>query len=52
MEMTRVACAGSDVVWATSDNPRTESQSNIFTDMRRGLSKNSNVRFIEIVEEL
>ena len=47
MEMTRVACAGSDVVWATSDNPRTESQSNIFTDMRRGLSKNSNVRFIE-----
>ena len=47
MEMTRVACAGSDVVWATSDNPRTESQSNIFTDMKRGLSKNSNVRFIE-----
>lgn len=47
MEMTRVACAGSDVVWATSDNPRTESQSNIFRDMRKGLSKNSDAHFIE-----
>ena len=23
MEMTRVACAGADLIWATSDNPRT-----------------------------
>ena len=45
--MTRVACAGSDVVWATSDNPRTESQSNIFRDMRKGLSKKFRCTFIE-----
>ena len=39
LEMTRVACAGADRVWATADNPRTEPQSNIFRDMRKGLSK-------------
>ena len=47
MEMTRVACAGADTVWATSDNPRTESQQNIFKDMRRGMSKGAEVYFIE-----
>ena len=47
MEMTRVACAGADTVWATSDNPRTESQQNIFKDMRRGISKGAEVYFIE-----
>ena len=30
MEMTRVACAGADLIWATSDNPRTESQQKYF----------------------
>ena len=30
MEMTRVACAGADIIWATSDNPRTESQEKSF----------------------
>jgi UDP-N-acetylmuramoyl-L-alanyl-D-glutamate--2,6-diaminopimelate ligase len=47
MEMTRVACAGADMVWATSDNPRTEPQSNIFKDMRKGISKGSDIHFIE-----
>lgn len=47
MEMTRVACAGADTVWATSDNPRTESQSNIFRDMRKGISKGVEAHFIE-----
>lgn len=47
LEMTRVACAGADKVWATSDNPRTESQANIFKDMRRGLPKSTDAHFIE-----
>jgi len=47
LEMTRVACAGADKVWATSDNPRTESQANIFKDMRKGLSKSTDAHFIE-----
>ncbi len=47
LEMTKVACAGADRVWATSDNPRTESQESIFKDMRKGLSKNSKVKFID-----
>ena len=41
MEMTRVACAGADVIWATSDNPRTESQEKIFSDMRKGVTRDS-----------
>ena len=47
MEMTRVACAGADLIWATSDNPRTELQSNIFKDMRKGISKSADIHFIE-----
>ena len=47
LEMTRVACAGADEVWATSDNPRTESQQSIFRDMRKGLSKRAKVNFVE-----
>ena len=43
--MTRVACAGADMVWATSDNPRTEPQANIFKDMRKGISKGSDIHF-------
>ena len=46
LEMTKVACAGADKVWATSDNPRTENQGNIFNDMRKGISKSSKVYFI------
>ena len=47
LEMTKVACAGADKVWATTDNPRTEPQSKIFNDMRKGMSKNSKVYFID-----
>ena len=35
IEMTRVACAGADRVWATADNPRTESLAEIFKDMKK-----------------
>jgi UDP-N-acetylmuramoyl-L-alanyl-D-glutamate--2,6-diaminopimelate ligase len=47
LEMTRVACAGADKVWATADNPRTESQTEIFKDMRKGLAKGAKVSFVE-----
>jgi len=47
LEMTKVACAGADNVWATSDNPRTEPQDNIFNDMKKGLSKKSKIHFVE-----
>ena len=47
LEMTRVACAGADRVWATADNPRTEPQGNIFRDMRKGLAKGAKVSFVE-----
>jgi UDP-N-acetylmuramoyl-L-alanyl-D-glutamate--2,6-diaminopimelate ligase len=45
--MTRVACAGADKVWATSDNPRTEAQQDIFNDMKKGLSQKSKVYFVD-----
>lgn len=47
LEMTRVACAGADQIWATSDNPRSESIESIFTDMRKGVCRDSEVRFVE-----
>jgi len=47
MEMTRVASAGADESWATSDNPRTEPQDDIFRDMRKGLPKRSKVNFVD-----
>ena len=47
LEMTKVACAGADKVWATSDNPRTEHQDSIFNDMRKGISKSSKVYFVD-----
>ena len=47
LEMTRVACAGADKVWATSDNPRTEAQQDIFNDMKKGLSQKSKVYFVD-----
>ena len=39
LEMTKVACAGADNVWATSDNPRTEPEDNIFNDMKKRIIK-------------
>jgi UDP-N-acetylmuramoyl-L-alanyl-D-glutamate--2,6-diaminopimelate ligase len=47
MEMTRVACAGADIIWATSDNPRTESQEKIFLDMKKGVTRGSKISFVE-----
>ena len=47
LEMTRVACAGADRVWATADNPRTEPQAAIFDDMKKGVSRGAEVAFIE-----
>ena len=47
LEMTRVACAGADRIWATADNPRTEPQGNMFRDMRKGLAKGAKVSFVE-----
>jgi UDP-N-acetylmuramoyl-L-alanyl-D-glutamate--2,6-diaminopimelate ligase len=47
LEMTKVACAGADKVWATTDNPRTEPQVSIFNDMRKGMSKKSKVYFVD-----
>jgi len=47
LEMTRVACAAADQVWATSDNPRTESIDSIFSDMQKGVCKGSEVYFVE-----
>ena len=45
--MTRVACAAADQIWATSDNPRTESIDSIFGDMKKGVCKGAEVYFIE-----
>ena len=47
LEMTRVACAAADQIWATSDNPRTESIDSIFADMKKGVCKGSEVYFVE-----
>ena len=47
LEMTRVACAAADQIWATSDNPRTESIDSIFGDMKKGVCKGAEVYFIE-----
>ena len=47
LEMTRVACAGADKVWATADNPRTESLDDIFKDMQKGQTRGAKISFIE-----
>ena len=46
MEMTRVACAGADRIWATADNPRTENLSDIFKHMRKGISSDAKISFV------
>ena len=45
--MTHIAETCSDRAWATSDNPRTEDQEQIFNDMRSGLSTDDKVVFIK-----
>lgn len=45
--MTHIAETCSDGAWATSDNPRTEDQEQIFNDMRAGLEQKDKVVFIK-----
>ncbi len=45
--MMRAVCENADVVIATSDNPRTEGQKQIFEDMAAGESTGSHVFYIE-----
>ncbi len=47
LEMTRVACAAADQIWATSDNPRTENIESIFGDMKKGVCKGAEIYFVE-----
>ena len=45
--MARIAESYADKSWATSDNPRTEDQEQIFSDMKQGLQSNDRVTFIK-----
>lgn len=40
-EMAKLACAGSDAVWLTSDNPRSEDPQSIIQDMASGIADDS-----------
>lgn len=44
--MTKIATSYADLVFATSDNPRTESQEQIFNDMRPGYEGKKNITFM------
>jgi UDP-N-acetylmuramoyl-L-alanyl-D-glutamate--2,6-diaminopimelate ligase len=48
--MAKVACARADVVWLTSDNPRSEQPERIIADMRAGLKDEAVVA--EIIERV
>ncbi len=45
-EMTRAATSLADFSWATTDNPRSEAQEQIFDDMREGIAGGGEVDFI------
>lgn len=45
--MTHIAETYADGAWATSDNPRTEDQEQIFNDMRMGLASKDKVVFVK-----
>ena len=45
--MAHIAETYADAAWATSDNPRTESQEQIFNDMRSGISHSDKIKFIQ-----
>jgi UDP-N-acetylmuramoyl-L-alanyl-D-glutamate--2,6-diaminopimelate ligase len=45
--MTRAVQEFADCAWATSDNPRTESLSQIFADMRAGVTDESRINFVD-----
>lgn len=44
--MMEIVCRYADEVWATSDNPRTEDQQQIFDDMLAGMNGHTRVSFI------
>ena len=45
--MTRAVMEHADFAWATSDNPRNESQETIFADMKSGVTDFDHIHFIE-----
>jgi len=45
-EMTKVALSLADRCWATTDNPRSEVQEQIFDDMREGVTDASRIDFV------
>ena len=45
--MMETVCRYADAVWATSDNPRNENQSQIFDDMLHGIDGHTRVSFLE-----
>ena len=45
--MTRAVIRNSDRSWATSDNPRSESIEDIFSDMREGVEEEGRIDFVE-----
>lgn len=45
-EMTKVSTELADYCWATTDNPRSEVQEQIFDDMREGISDHSKIEFV------
>ncbi len=46
-KMTAAVQKYADIAWATSDNPRGESLSQIFDDMKKGVSDESRIAFVE-----
>ena len=46
VEMTKVSTELADYCWATTDNPRSEVQEQIFDDMREGISGHSKIEFV------
>ncbi len=45
-EMTKVSTEIADYSWATTDNPRSEVQEQIFDDMRKGISDPTKIEFV------
>lgn len=45
--MTAAVQQVADLAWATSDNPRKESQAQIFSDMRTGVLQTEQIEFVE-----
>ena len=50
--MGKIACRYSDIVYVTSDNPRTEDPEKIIDDIVKGLDSNSYVRLVDRTEAI